>query len=62
MLAARSTPVEVFPHEEVVSVLDLFHKTGFESISFVGISATKNLRDGNNLWTQRKNELNAKVQ
>ncbi|MCB9831959.1 MAG: biopolymer transporter ExbD [Planctomycetes bacterium] len=50
------------PHQEVVSVLDLFHKANFESITFVGLSTTKNVIDGENWFNKLRTELRAPVQ
>lgn len=50
------------PHQEVVSVLDLFHKANFETITFVGLSATRNVVEGENLWNTLQNKLTTPVQ
>ncbi len=50
------------PHQEVVSVLDLFHKANFESITFVGLTTTKNVVDGEMWFNKLRTELRSPVQ
>lgn len=45
------------PHYRVVSVLDLFHKTDYETITFVGLAANKSLVDGQKWWNKMRAKL-----
>lgn len=50
------------PHQEVVSILDLYHAANFETITFVGLSATKNVIEGEAGWNNLQNTLRKPVQ
>ena len=47
------------PHAHVVSVLDLFHKARFETITFVGLTTNKNISTGRKWWNKVRKELSA---
>ncbi len=45
------------PHYRVVSVLDLFHKSGFETITFVGLTVNKDISAGMKWWRKMRETL-----
>lgn len=47
------------PHQHVVSVLDLFHKAKFETITFVGLTTNKNITAGQKWFSKVNKELSA---
>ena len=47
------------PHHHVVSVLDLFHKAKFETITFVGLTVNKDISSGRKWWNRVRKDLSA---
>ena len=45
------------PHYRVVTVLDMFHRAGFETITFVGLTANKNVSEGLKWWNKMRKDL-----
>ena len=45
------------PHHKVVSVLDMFHKAGFKTITFVGLAVNKDIASGVKWWNKIRKKL-----
>ncbi len=45
------------PHKHVVSILDLFHKAKYGTITFVGLTTNKNISAGRTWWNKIRKKL-----
>lgn len=45
------------PHERVVAILDAFHKAGYDTITFVGLTVNKNMAESDAWWVKIRKEL-----
>jgi len=45
------------PHYRVVATLDMFHRAGYESITFVGLTANSKISQGQKWWNKMRKDL-----
>ena len=45
------------PHKRVVAILDAFHKAGYDTITFVGLTVNKNMAESDAWWIKIRKEL-----